>query len=599
MLKIWTKCYRAWVAMLLILFTASHANTPTAELDIRLLNTDPKLNLRPEQVLALNTFTEESALRQHPSGTKWLVVSWDKMTVLNSRKTLLINDYTGFGYVNYYPIQSGRLVDVWLGGHEQRVDRRPNPDYHKFYVDISRYDAMLIRIGGHASLPIMLRLISEAELQDMQTFELAWYAVIFAIIGVMVIYNLFIFLYLRERQYVYYCIYLLAQLFTLIRLSGLGKQYLWPGVTQYSSHINVFSTMIITVTGVLFMRAFLTETYLSKGKHRLMLALVWLSVFFFVGYLFTTSFVSGTNMLFVFGGLAMVPISLLVVYYVLFANYRQGDQRASVLIITYTILNIGSYIALFRYFGLLPHSLWSLHALDVAVALEAIILSLALAQKIDILRKAKVQAERDNVELQRHFSQQLLSVQELEKQELGRTLHDDFTHRLLVIKNNLVQKLGKNDAEVKNVTDCLDEIRHLSHRIHPYVVDRLGLKPALIDLCSQSRKSSQAIEINYLIEDLTLSHEQSILIYRIVQESLSNILKHANATEVLVALRKTENNASLVIDDDGSGFDVDNTDGFGLSSIKARVQMLAGTLTLQSNSHGTNCQIDFPIRVDA
>lgn len=519
----------------------------------------------------------------------WLKIHWPRA----QPNSILINDYTQFGYIFYYPVRDGKVLTEWLGGHEHITSQRPNPDYRKFYVDISDIDFLLVKIHSHASMPTMFRLTNKTELAHEQKRETIWYTAAYAIIAAMILYNFFIFLYLRERQYFYYCLYLIAQLFTLVRLSGLGKQYIWPNVTQLSSDINFFSTTIVTVTGVLFIRSFLSAEFLTTLQRQAFNAIIAVSLLCFCGYTFLSGDAHRLHSELLVAGLLTTIFALIMTYCILVINMCKGDPNTKILILTYSILTVGSFIALAKYYGLIENHLFVEHALDIAVVLEAILLSLALAKKIDTLRKAKLTAEVAQKHQQQKFSQQLIDVQEKEKKQLGQVLHDDYMHRLLVIKQNLSKKLASEDEEITQINHFMNDLRNLSHRVHPHVVEQLGLSSALVDLVERVDNSTK-IELIYHIENIPLTHSQSILVYRIVQESLSNIIKHAQAHEATVVMKRTQaGKVQLVIDDDGIGLASEHTDGFGLSSIKERCEMLDATLNINTSGRGTHIRIVF------
>jgi signal transduction histidine kinase/ligand-binding sensor domain-containing protein len=200
---------------------------------------------------------------------------------------------------------------------------------------------------------------------------------------------------------------------------------------------------------------------------------------------------------------------------------------------------------------------------------------------------------------QRAFSRELLASQERERKRIAAELHDSIGQRLVVIKNLALlrlQNLNGNLVEREQVEEicteassAITEVREISHDLRPYQLDRLGLTKALrsmVDSVGKASKTAFSASIDD-IDDL-FTPEFQIGFYRITQECLSNILKHAEATEAKVVVRRSGTRLQLSVSDNGKGFSAGgaNTDGrkggFGLINISERVQLFAGKLEIQS-----------------
>ena len=216
---------------------------------------------------------------------------------------------------------------------------------------------------------------------------------------------------------------------------------------------------------------------------------------------------------------------------------------------------------------------------------------------------------------QEAFSRQLLASQEAERQRIAAELHDSLGQSLLIIKNRAVLALTSfPDPESTReqleeisagATQAVEEVREISHNLRPYQLDRFGLTKALKALCVQASKSS-GIQITAdvdVIDDIFPKEAESS-IYRIVQEAVSNIIKHSLAVEAALLLRRADEAVLLNVHDNGQGFRSTTeansaetrTAGFGLIGIAERVRMLGGTYNLESSaSQGTTITIRFPV----
>lgn len=201
----------------------------------------------------------------------------------------------------------------------------------------------------------------------------------------------------------------------------------------------------------------------------------------------------------------------------------------------------------------------------------------------------------------------LLKGQEEERGRLAKDLHDGLGGMLSgvklslgAMKGNLI--LSQENARLFSKTlDQLDnsiaEMRRVAHNMMPEALVRLGLQQAVQDYCD-GLSESQSLRINCQFHGLEkrLDAATEIVVYRIVQELLNNVIKHASASEALVQLMRHENNLSITVEDNGRGFKLNEADfpkGAGLSNVRTRVDYLKGQLDIQSApGKGTSVHID-------
>ena len=208
----------------------------------------------------------------------------------------------------------------------------------------------------------------------------------------------------------------------------------------------------------------------------------------------------------------------------------------------------------------------------------------------------------------RRLAASLLTAQEDERRRIARELHDDFSQRLagLDIRVTDVRKELPEDAIAakKRLEELRDDIRllstdvrSLSHRLHPSVLDDLGLAVALRTLV----KDWEGVLVFRITENVPedIPREVSYAIYRIAQEALRNVQKHARGTSVTVTLSMTSGRLRLVIEDRGPGFDLGDRAadrGLGLVSMQERALLVAGQLVIDSKiGRGTRIDVQVPL----
>ena len=216
------------------------------------------------------------------------------------------------------------------------------------------------------------------------------------------------------------------------------------------------------------------------------------------------------------------------------------------------------------------------------------------------LYRNKLQLKRKK-RLQEEYAQKLLLSQEEERKRISKDLHDGLGQSLLLIKNKIALT-NNNDTELL-VNNAIEEMRGISRVLHPFQLADIGITKALENLILRIDSSFNETYIFGDIEniDTILTQNQEVHIFRIIQECLSNIMKHAKAASAKVDLKLEEKYISINIKDNGIGFDFseryNDFNSLGLKTIKDRVKLLKGTLKIDSTKNeGSTFKIIFPIK---
>ncbi|HET7551563.1 MAG TPA: sensor histidine kinase [Gemmatimonadaceae bacterium] len=196
----------------------------------------------------------------------------------------------------------------------------------------------------------------------------------------------------------------------------------------------------------------------------------------------------------------------------------------------------------------------------------------------------------------RRLASLVITAQDEERSRIARELHDSTAQSLTAIVLQLsaaardarVPEIAARLSEVKEMAGmALEEVRTLSHRVHPRVLDDLGLVAAVRWLARQARDSSDVdITVDALGETDRIPAQVASVLYRVAQEALTNAVRHAAPTTVAIVVRADANTATLEVSDDGRGFDIAEAEarrpGMGLFSMRERVSLVDGQLDLTS-----------------
>jgi signal transduction histidine kinase/ligand-binding sensor domain-containing protein len=217
--------------------------------------------------------------------------------------------------------------------------------------------------------------------------------------------------------------------------------------------------------------------------------------------------------------------------------------------------------------------------------------------------------------VQQAFTRELIASQEADRKRIAAELHDSLGQRLVIIKNLAVLVSGvvidgaraRLDEISTEASQAIGEVREIAHNLRPHHLERLGLTKTLEALV---RKAAGASTVAFTSEmnciDGLFPKDAEIIVYRVVQESINNILKHSAATEARVTVRCTGAQVLITVRDNGRGFarmsgdHSGHRDGFGLRGITERVMLIGGRADIRSApGQGTTIVLDFNLTASA
>lgn len=205
----------------------------------------------------------------------------------------------------------------------------------------------------------------------------------------------------------------------------------------------------------------------------------------------------------------------------------------------------------------------------------------------------------------------LMAAQDEERKRIARDLHDNIGQRLAILAIDVESALKKKEAPEDtiaklprlrtNLNAVIQELADLSHNLHPSILDQVGLAAALQDLC-QTQSERQQGQVQFSSSGLTrpISSEVANVVYRITQEALHNVMKHAPNSGALVRLSELPTGIQLSIEDDGPGFDTEVNEprgsGLGIISMQERARLVGGVFSIHSRpGTGTQIQVFVPL----
>lgn len=558
---------------------------------------------------AMDVLSGKSALDFHPldypqdiaefGKDSWLKASFPRTGTMPDTDILELPGQL-FGQVDiWFEFADGEALHDRAGTWYPYVERKVKHAGVAFFLPPAGQEPVnvLVRMRSNKAMPVNFTALlwTQESWSDYVFNQRVWYGVFLGAILILVISNIFLAFSFRDNSYFFYVGYILCLAFITILVSGLAEEYLWP-TGKLRSYILLPSGLGIFFV-VNFANTFLNVKQLNPSWYWASSMLSITALVF--GVMIVTEFrvplipdffiTNFMHILTVLGGAYFIAASL--------GSYMSGMRQARFLALSMLALLVGMVIYFLYTHGVIKYNLYVVHAMEVGTLIEGVLLSLALSDRINLLSSEKERVEREALAAHRTFSKRLIQAQEMDREVFSNTMHDSIGHGMLVLKQNL-DKLASSDGPTQNMSradelrrqaaycgEILDEVRRISHDLHPHLLKRLGLKSA-IESTMEMALSTQGIEWQADIGDVPrgINKDREIVIYRVIQECLNNILKHADATEVIIALRSDNKMVRVNIKDDGKGIDPGEASeiGQGLYGMKDRIELFGGWFSIES-----------------
>jgi signal transduction histidine kinase/ligand-binding sensor domain-containing protein len=325
-----------------------------------------------------------------------------------------------------------------------------------------------------------------------------------------------------------------------------------------------------------------------------------------------------TNLEIIYTGLSLVKSGQVKFRYKLEDFEENWVEAGTSRTANYSYLPAGSYT--FHVIAANANGVWNTEGARVKIIVRPyfyqtwwfrVFAALAIALMIGLIYQNRISQLRKIAQAKSEFSRRLIESQERERKRIASELHDGLGQSLAIISNRAsMGKTKNNDPEIvarefeeisTSALEALDEVQEITNNLHPHYLERLGLTKAIK---SMLLKVSEVLEVSGEIDliDNIFPKEMEINVFRIVQESVNNIIKHSDAAEADIKIKSAENEIVITIKDDGRGFDTDNIkskgSGLGLVSLKERTNMIGGKISINSSvGNGTEIKVILPLKL--
>jgi two-component system, sensor histidine kinase LadS len=370
-------------------------------------------------------------------------VYWSRVCVQNPedkpQEMWLEVDYPLLDHVALYEIYGKGIIGKERKSGDKMVFGAREIDYQTFIFPITfepnEVKTLYLSVSskGTVSFPITLwkpqKFISESNTKQIG------FGIYYGVMLVMLLYNLFLFFSLKEISYVYYVINIFSNILLQISINGLSYQHLWANSPNWNEITVPLFIAMLTFTSLLFTSSFLNMAKLMPRMNKVFQFSMAVSVLIALG----TTFMPHTAILRT-STLFALPMVLLIVIAAIIA-VRKGDRPARFYLLAWSLFLVGSFMTALRSNGLLPNNFITIYSIQIGSALEVILLSLGLADKINFLKREisqktleKTQLEKAQIEQQKEFLDEQNKRLELLVAERTLALEEQNRHTIDSIK---------------------------------------------------------------------------------------------------------------------------------------------------------------------
>ncbi|MBU0720384.1 hypothetical protein KJ877_03510 [bacterium] len=524
-----------------------------------------------------------------PDKVLWIRFTLKNTTDATLHKVLQFDNATTENIRLYYD-------DKVINDGMWNMDNTRTSLHPSFEISLEPYEEKSFYIKAHSKISTLIAKLVLWEKEPFLQYEYerkTYLFLFFAVLVTLLLYNLMLYVFTKDRAYLYYILYLASVIFFQSNYLGISQLYLFSNeITAIVAKASMTYISFLIISILLFTREFLHTSKFEKLDFVLKVYLYITPVIALLSY---DNFLFDMNIILVF-----IPLGMLVVFTGFYALYK-GVKQAKFYVLGWSFVIFSLIFINLKATGLFDITKYFLYINELAFVLEALLFSIALAHRIKILSEEKSEADTRLIEFQK---QEQLTLKRLVDEKTAdlllalnqkELLYKELNHR---VKNNLqmvlslikLQILKSSSHQTKNELEItknrINSISHLYETLH------LDTKSENISTYEYCKKIAQNLDINPAVKiDVVydIKHNLSIdhLVYcgLILNELMTNAIKYAftNSGELKIDLYKIGRTVFLTVQDNGAGFEQKGNISLGLEIVRTLVtKQLLGDMVIDS-----------------
>lgn len=539
----------------------------------------------------------------------WVRLKPGKMQALSTPSYLMVRN-PHINYLNVWLFRNDSLIKAF----EPTGDRLPfhsralkHPDF-VFPLpenNLDDYEILLLIEKRNEIINIPVYLLSKAGFIEYNLLKNLTAGLFLGLAIFLLIFNLFLFFNMRDKTYIYYCLYIGIALYYIFSDFGFSFMYLFPDSPYFADYMRPISISLATPVYVMFTLELLDSKknfpLFFKGMLRLIvlyLLLVIVAIFLIQNTGPIRAVMSGVSF-------TLINALMLGNIFIAWMSWRKRIRFSLYSIIASFVLVITVTMYSFYLSGDIVDNMFTRNLMKIAILTEVMLLTLVLSLRFKQYKHASERLINEvNVQQEKIFTT-VSEYQEKELQRLSSLLHDSVGSRLSAIRlnlesvrNPLVMDKHSNvlGNTIEQIANLANEVRQFSHSISPSMLQKLGLRASIEEYVGYiNQNEAFEIEIEWIGEPEEIPYRYALLTFNIVQELIQNIIRHAKCTEALLQIVCRKDLISIFIEDNGVGFDAAVVkDGLGLTQIRKLMEFVKGELVIKSaTGNGTQISLEF------
>lgn len=477
-----------------------------------------------------------------------------------------------------------------------KIDLRANEEVQYFIKSV----------GSGQPMSLTAELFNANAFHQWDAQKLFFLGLVYGIMSLILILNSSFYVITREQIYLIFSAQVLFSMLSILYFDGFIYQYIFPNNGYWANESIAISLSLTFVFSNIFITNFFNLKVLVPLANRIF---GYMNTILFGTIVFSFVHPWGFNFFIIFLAIITILVAGLLFISILKMRRLGVSSYFFILLANVSLIIFGSTFQLFMT-GFLPNIFFTHYSMHFAVVFQSVFLALAVNDKFRIIREENVQYQVKLNEALNQYSQNLIMNIEAERQRLAVDIHDGLGQNLLTIRNNILRTLKQKGITIKMqdnfhslldiTTETLEDTRAMSYNLRPPILNTMGLTVAIQAMVEKMRVSS-SLKIFLKMEesiDGLIRKDLEINIYRILQESFNNVIKHAEASKIELKILQKGKFLEISFQDNGIGYDQNfKLMGQGILGIQERVALLKGILTVTSNKNtGTLILISIPIK---
>lgn len=511
-------------------------------------------------------------------------------------------------FLQCWIVQHNRIIKTFKrSGDNLPFSTRPlSTTSFIYHIDAEVYkdcDFIIAADKKYTKLDLPVNFYTQASFIEQSQFKNLFTGLFMGIIIFLLVFNLYLFISVKHRLYLWYSAYIFMILFYVGTDMGLMFKYFYPNCPYLN---DVIRPAIIAFSMVPQLNFFNDLLRLPKKMPRIYRFNKWvLAIYIAVLILAVVSSGSGNYKVhgfWVHANMVVFPSILFIMLAEAVYCLRKGLHYAGYIIISIAGMVFFMTIYLLEQNEAIAKNDFTGMAVYWALFFEAMIMSFMLAWRFKSYKEHAERLVRENQLQQESIFKETATYQQKEMQRISGLLHDTIGANLgflrLETDNMPLTEEGRNRI-AENITRLGHEVRAMSHSFSPLVLQDNGLYPSIAEMVRVIIQNSHIdLQFEWMGSKEGISVQYEIIIYRITQEILQNLLKHSHATSAFLQIIIAQDLVSIYAEDDGAGLEKGKvTGGLGLKSLENLVGLLKGNFKIESDKNvGFSISVEFNLQ---